>query len=308
MALTLSQLVNDYGSYSGKTLTGNLGSRATVPGSGFSGIQGVPYPNITFIVKVNGTRYASSSWLSQQQNGNPYIHSTSVARVDFRDIGLMSVEDTPYATIEDEKYAEVKAESKLGQSDDEILKFINYLLDGRDGVEPAIPTFGDYGVWDNGDPKGSLIQTIQNPGSGEEYPASPIRVFDSESPTRNKKSWLGSYSSENDLSGAYPGLGFEQTNFDGLLTGSGAQSQTIPPIISEPVEEVDETTDFVLDPIDINFDDIIIDPIDFDFDFDFSDFDFDFDFGDINTDFGFGLGGDVSIGSSNQFTGYGGQL
>jgi hypothetical protein len=29
---------------------------------------------------------------------------------------------------------------------------------------------------------------------------------------------------------------------------------------------------------------------------------FDFGFGDINTDFGFGLGGDVSIGSGNQFT------
>ena len=293
MALTLSQLVNDYGSYSGNTLIGDLGSRATVPGGGFGGVRGVPYDNITFIVKVNGTRYASSRWLSQQQNGNPYIHSTSVARVDARDIGSMSIDKTPFANREDEKYAEVEATSKL-TSDDEILKFINYLLDGKDGTAEAIPTFGSFGVYDNGDPEGSLNQTIQNPGSGEEYEVSPIRVFSSKTISRSKKSWLGSYSSENDLAGVYPGLGFEPTNFDGTLFGPDAQSQSIPAIPSEEVKEVVDLgedfeidlSDFELQPIDINFDD----------------FDFGFGFGDINTDFGFGLGGDVSVGGTNQFT------
>ena len=293
MALTISQLVNDYGSYSGKTLVGELGSRATVPGGGFSGVRGVPYDNITFIVKVNGTRYASSRWLSQQQNGNPYIHRTSVARIDTRDIGLMPIDKSPFANIEDEKYAEVRAKSKLGESDDEILKFINYLLDGKDGTDPAIPTFGSFGVHDNGDPAGSLTQTIQNPGSGEEYEASPIRVFDSNTPSRSKKSWLGSYSSENDLSGIYPGLGFAPTNFDGTLSGPDAQSQSIPAIPSEEVKEVvDLGEDFEIDLSDFTFDDPIeLDPIDFDF-----------GLGNLNLDFGYGLGGDISVGGTGQFT------
>ena len=232
MALTISQLVNDYGSYSGTTLIGERGARASVPNRGFSGVTGVPYPNITFIVRVNGRDYASSSWLATQQNGNPYLHQGSIPRINTRSVNSMPIGLSPFVDKKDEYYAEVNATSKL-EDTDEILKFINYLLDGKDGVDPAIPTFGSYGVWDNGDPKGSLVQTIQNPGSGEEYPVSPIRVFSSQSPTRSKKSWLGSYSSENDLAGVYPGLGFEPTNFDGTLAGEEAQSQTIPPIITD---------------------------------------------------------------------------
>jgi hypothetical protein len=271
MALTIDQLVNDYGSYSGTTLIGERGARATVPNKGFGSVTGVPYPNITFIVRVNGRDYASSSWLSEQQNGNPYLHQGSIPRINTRSVNSMPIGLSPFADKQDEYYAEVDAKSKLDDTD-EILKFINYLLDGKDGVDPAIPTFGDYGVWDNGDPKGSLIQTIQNPGSGEEYPASPIRVFDSKSPTRSKKSWIGSYSSENDLAGVYPGLGFEPTNFDGTLAGEEAQSQSIPPIISdEPVEKTDSNGQQPkIDLSDFNFDDIIIDipPIDLsDFDF-----------------------------------------
>ena len=269
MALTISQLVNDYGSYSGTTLIGERGARASVPNRGFGGVTGVPYPNITFIVRVNGRDYASSSWLAQQQNGNPYLHQGSIPRINTRSVNSMPIGLSPFVDKKDEHYAEVEATSKLDDTN-EILKFINYLLDGKDGVDPAIPTFGSYGVWDNGDPKGSLVQTIQNPGSGEEYPASPIRVFSSQSPTRSKKSWLGSYSSENDLAGVYPGLGFEPTNFDGTLAGEEAQSQTIPPIISdEPVEKTD-TTEFTLEPIEIDLSDFKLDPIDIDL----SDFDF----------------------------------
>ena len=82
MALTLSQLVNDYGSYSGNTLRGLYGASASVPNRGFGDVRGVPYDNITFIIKVNGTKYASSKWLSQQQNGNPYLSSNTVLRID----------------------------------------------------------------------------------------------------------------------------------------------------------------------------------------------------------------------------------
>jgi len=269
MALTISQLVNDYGSYSGTTLIGERGARASVPNRGFSGVTGVPYPNITFIVRVNGRDYASSSWLATQQNGNPYLHQGSIPRINTRSVNSMPIGLSPFVDKKDEYYAGVDATSKLDDTD-EILKFINYLLDGTDGVDPAIPTFGSYGLWDNGDSEESLTQTIQNPGNGEEYEVSPIQVFDSESPTRSKKSWIGSYSSENDLAGVYPGLGFEATGFDGTLAGEEAQSQTIPPIISdEPVEKTD-TTEFILEPIEIDLSDFTFDPIDIDL----SDFNF----------------------------------
>ena len=128
MALSISQLVNDYGSYSGGTLVGELGARANVPSSGWGGVTGVPYPNITFIVRVDGRDYASSAWLASQKNGNPYIHQSSVARVNSRNVGLMSVDATPFANRKDELYAEVKSSTTLALSADKVLSYINYLL------------------------------------------------------------------------------------------------------------------------------------------------------------------------------------
>ncbi len=290
MALTISQLVNDYGSYSGGTLRGELGARANVPSSGWSGVTGVSYPNITFIVRVNGRDYASSAWLASQKNGNPYIHKNSVARVNTRNIGLMSVDDTPFANRTDELYAEVRATTTLGSNDDKVLFYINYLLDGSDESSPAIPLFGSFTAkLASTNPPSSRV--ITSP-TGQTYDVGKVVG------TRGGKSWLGVYQPENDLEGSYPGMTFKATGYDGSVEGPAALAETIPPVPPKDEEPPKEVEPIKLEPIEIEPIDLSqfeLQPLDLGDNFDFG-------FGDINTDFGFGLGGDVSIGNGNQFT------
>ena len=276
MALSISQLVNDYGSYSGKTLIGIRGARKTVPGSGFGGIQGVPYDNITFIVKVNGTRYASSRWLSQQQNGNPYIHKTSVARIDLQDIPYAPIDsitdiigapkelvngvdlkpNVPSAanpkrgTVslkQGEQFAEVNATSKL-TTDDAILSFINDLLSESPDVKPW-KTYGDF------EPKiytgAPAVPAFIENKLGEPFPVGVTTSFG------------GTYNPELDMSAQYPGMEFQRESVS-LLGISGEEARAlsvpnssnsvvdtdeilIPPIEIEPID----LSDFELDPIDL---------------------------------------------------------
>lgn len=278
MALTISQLVNDYGSYSGNTLIGEFGARANVPNPGFSGVTGVPYPNITFIVRVNGSDYASSSWLAQQQNGNPYIHKNSVPRINVQSINGVD-KDTlgpklPGANNDfprDEGYAEVNATSNI-ESTDEVLSFINYLLDGRETVDPAIPTFGDFSpsIWSKSPPNPSVPQQVTNPATNESYP-SGVRVG-----SKRSKSWPGVYSPEDDMKGKYPGMAFKPTDFDGFVFGREAAQQSLPKVIGEEIvdPEISEAVEQMLE-------DFTLEPLDF------GDFDFDFDFGFGDIDLGF---------------------
>lgn len=286
MALSISQLVNDYGTYSGGTLIGQLGARATVPSNGWGGVRGVPYSNITFIVKVNGTDYASSAWLAEQKNGNPYIHQRSVARVNTRNVSSMTIDSTPFANRTDELYAEVRATTTLGKNDDNILKYINYLLDGSDEASKAIPTFGTFTPTLSSNPNPPSNRVITSP-TGKTYDVGKVVG------TRGGQSWLGVYQPENDLEGGYPGMTFKPTGYDGSIGGEEALSVSIPPVPTDVEEEV------VVPPIEIiKQEPLEMEPISFT---DLSDY-LDPIFGDINTDFGFGLGGDVSIGNTNQFT------
>tara|TARA_B100000902_G_C27196405_1_gene856722 strand:+ start:110 stop:1147 length:1038 start_codon:yes stop_codon:yes gene_type:complete len=260
MALTISQLVNDYGSYSGNTLIGEFGARANVPNPGFSGVTGVPYPNITFIVRVNGSDYASSSWLAEQRNGNPYIHKTSVPRINVQSVNGVN-KDTlgpklPGATNDfprDEGYAEVKATSNI-ESTDEVLSFINYLLDGRETVDPAIPTFGSFSpaIWSKSPTNPSVPQQVTNPATDESYD-SGVKVGN-----KGGKSWPGVYSPEDDMRGNYPGMAFKATGFDGFVFGREAAQQSLPKVIGEEIvdpeisEAVDKVLeDFELQPLDL---------------------------------------------------------
>ena len=285
MAITISQLVNDYGSYSGNTLIGERGARANVPNPGFAGVTGVPFPNITFIVRVNGSDYASSAWLSQQRNGNPYIHKNSVPRINVQSINgvnkdTLNLPGMNSDFVRDEGYAEVKAISNISSTND-VLRFINYLLDGKESVDPAIPTFGSFSPSLNLDinPRNpSVPQQVTNPATGESYD-SGLRVG-----TKQGKSWPGVYSPEDDMAGVYPGMAFKQTDFDGFKFGRDAAAQSIPPIKEEEIinEEIQEELDLVFD--DFTLDDIELEPLDLDFDFDF---DFaDFNFGTMNLTMG----------------------
>lgn len=282
MALTISQLINDYGSYSGNTLVGIRGARATVPSSGWGGVTGVPYDNITFIVKVNGTRYASSRWLSQQKNGNPYIHKSSVPRIDFQDIPNAEIDTIkditgttkdrgdgrkPMTLKQGETFAEVDATSKL-TSDDAILSFINDLLSANPDVEP----WNKYGSYE---PKiGVPVPvpgTITSP-TGKTYSVGVTTPFG------------GTYNPELDMAAEYPGMEFDTKPVSLLgLTGEEAAAVAIPPTsavadVTEDGGDVDvvdiakEVEDLMRDrqiePIELN-------PLDFDFGF---------GFGDINMD------------------------
>ena len=251
MALSISQLVNDYGSYSGKTLIGIRGARKTVPGSGFGGIQGVPYDNITFIVKVNGTRYASSRWLSQQQNGNPYIHSTSVARIDLQDIPYAPIEDIidirgvpknmtgkrePLSLKLGEQFAEVNATSKL-TTDDAILSFINDLLSESPDVKP----WDNYG---NFEPK---IYTGTPPGTPPDVPDFIENKLGEPFEVGVRTPYGGTYNPELDMKGLYPGMEFEpkKVSLFGVV-GEAALAVSIP-----PTTEVVDVKEIPIPPIEI---------------------------------------------------------
>lgn len=292
MAITISQLVNDYGSYSGNTLIGEYGARANVPNPGFGGVTGVPFPNITFIVRVNGSDYASSAWLSQQRNGNPYIHKNSVPRINVQSINgvnkdTLTLPGMSANFVRDEGYAEVNAISNISSTND-VLSFINYLLDGKESVDPAIPTFGSFSpsLLSSNPPNPSVPQRVTNPATGESYDSGK-RVG-----TKQDKSWPGVYSPEDDMGGRYPGMAFKPTDFDGFKFGRDAAAQSIPPIKEESIitEEIQEELDLIFD--DFTLDDFELEPFDFDFD--------NFDFGFDNFNFGVGNVNPISSGFGNS--------
>jgi len=267
MALTISQLVNDYGSYSGNTLIGIRGARRTVPGSGFGGIQGVPYDNITFIVKVNGTRYASSRWLSQQQNGNPYIHSFSVARIDLQDIpnapidgiaDILGVPKNMTGTREPltlklgEKFAEVEATSNL-TTDDAILSFINDLLSESPDVKPW-QNYGDF------EPKPRPVAVpgfIENKLGGEPFEVGVTTPYG------------GTYNPELDMAAEYPGMEFRAKEVSLLgVFGEAALAISIPKTTEVvDVEEKAAEEPIKIEPIDLT--PFELQPLDLGGDFDF---------------------------------------
>jgi hypothetical protein len=308
MALTISQLVNDYGSYSGNTLIGIRGARRTVPGSGFGGIQGVPYDNITFIVKVNGTRYASSRWLSQQRNGNPYIHKTSVARIDLQDIpnapidgiaDILGVPKNMTGTREPltlklgEKFAEVEATSNL-TTDDAILSFINDLLSESPDVKPW-QNYGDF------EPKPRPVAVpgfIENKLGGEPFEVGVTTPYG------------GTYNPELDMSAAYPGMEFKKKTISLLgVEGDAALAISIPKT-TEVVDVKEEATEPIkIDPIDLS--DLDFGPLDLgDFDFGFGNIDlgnFNMTMGNLNpVSSGFGDFNNTGLASLNALSNEGG--
>jgi len=309
MALTISQLVNDYGSYSGKTLVGDRGSRANVPGGGFGGVTGVPYDNITFIVKVNGTRYASSKWLSQQQNGNPYIHSFSVARIDLQDIPnapIDSITDIlgvpknmtgkdgdrePLTLKLGEKFAEVEATSNL-TADDAILSFINDLLSESPDVKPW-QNYGDFVPMPR--PTKPLRGAIENP-LGTPFDVGVITPYG------------GNYNPELDMKGEYPGMEFQAKTGVNLLGVEGDDAFAIS--IPKTTEVVDVKEEPIkIEPIDLSS--LIIPPLDLgDFDFGFGNLDlgnFNMTMGNLNpVSSGFGDFNNTGLASLNALSNEGG--
>lgn len=287
-------LTNTYGSYSGNTLIGELGSRGSVPNSGFGGVQGVSYPSLTFIVEIDGQKYASSQWLAQQRS-NPYKSQTTVAGAGLRiklndaiDVGV----DNQGQTLEDqEAYAEVMVSKNL-KSVDDVLQHIAWLVD--ENID-SLRTVTDYGNWEwkYDTSPGRDATTITDP-LGNTYSIG-ITYTGYTSPVAG--GFVGKYNADSDYKAIRPGLQFERGPFDGTKEGAEALAPTegITSDVLKPV--IDKDTNTLTEPLMLNPNTpIVVDPIDL------YPRALDFGFGDINTDFGFGLGGDVSVGGSNQFT------
>jgi hypothetical protein len=234
-------LTNDYGSYSGNTLIGELGSRGNVPNSGFGGVKGVPYPSITFIVEIDGQKYASSQWLSQQRS-NPYKSQSTVAGAGLKfslndaiDVGV----DNQGQTLEDqETYAEVSVTKNL-KSVDDVLKHIAWLVD--ENID-ALRTVTDYGNWEwkYDTSPGREATTITDP-VGNTY---PIGITYTGYSSDVAGGFVGKYNADSDYRAIRPGLQFEQGPFDGTKEGAEALTpvQQVKSDVVKPVKDKDTNT------------------------------------------------------------------
>lgn len=236
MATTLDDLINDYGSYSGNTLIGERGARASIPNRGFSGVSGVPYDNITFIVEIDGKKYASSKWLATQKN-TPYQDQNNVAGagLSIRTASATRIDsDNQGQTLQDqERYAEVTVSKNLKSADD-ILKHINWLVSDGD----ALRSVADYGSWkwDYDTTPNREATTIMSP-LGTEFTVG-VTYTGFTSPIAG--GFVGKYNADSDYRGIDPGLRFKGTGWDGTVAGEAALTQE-PTTTSETVEVVTET-------------------------------------------------------------------
>lgn len=236
MAITLNDLINDYGSYSGNTLVGERGARANIPNAGFGGVSGVPYDNITFIVEIDGKKYASSKWLATQKN-TPYQDQNNVAGagLSIRTASATRIDsDNQGQTLQDqERYAEVTVSKNLKSADD-ILKHINWLVSDGD----ALRSVSDYGSWQwDYDTTPSREATIITSPLGTEFTVG-VTYTGFTSPIAG--GFVGKYNADSDYRGIDPGLRFKATGWDGTVAGEAALTQE-PKTTSETVEVVTET-------------------------------------------------------------------
>ena len=133
MAITsLSEVQNDYGSYRGNSLVGELGSVGTVPNNGLDNIVGKPYPFLNgIILQIEGVLYTDSGYLNALKTvGNPYISKRSLPIIPLKlddltelveDVVVYEGEDGPvYRT----QYAEANVTKRMSTVDD-ILNYLN---------------------------------------------------------------------------------------------------------------------------------------------------------------------------------------
>ena len=264
MAITsLSEVQNDYGSYRGNSLVGDLGSVGSVPNNGLENIVGKPYPFLNgIILNIGGVLYTDSGYLNAlKAAGNPYISKRSLPTVPLQlsDLTTLVEDQVVYGIGSDAvlrtQYAEANVTRRMNSVDD-ILRYLNDFFNPNT-TDTVLGAEG-FGSWD--------LSLISN------------------------------YDVELDVVGLYPGFEFEPFGEDLQPPPSSPPTQTEPKL-AEPIITVDVETegDIPIIPIDIGPIDILpldIGPLDIgNFDFDFSNLDF--GFGDFNTNTVYGLGGNT---------------
>lgn len=244
MAINLNTLVNDYGTYTGNSLVGELGSTANIPNKGFTGVRGVAYDNITFIIEIDGIKYASSKWLSQQQN-TPYQDESTVAgaglKISTSQATTIPADNQGQTLSQQENYAEVRVSKNLKTADD-ILKHINWLVDDGDSLRSV----GEYGSWQwNYDTTPGRNSTIITSPLGTEFEVG-VTYTGFSSPIAG--GFVGKYNADTDYRGSSPGLRFSGTGWDGTVSGESALTQ-IPTTTSETTQVVNEVDSTIIDDV-----------------------------------------------------------
>tara|TARA_B100000900_G_scaffold292974_1_gene251743 strand:+ start:2772 stop:3692 length:921 start_codon:yes stop_codon:yes gene_type:complete len=201
--ISLSDITNQYGTYSGNSLRGELGSIGSVQNDGLEGITGVNFPYLSeLIVKINGAAYTYSGYLnSLKLLGNPYISKSTIPTID---VTLASVtrqepDVIVHGSTTRTRYAEVAVTGKLSTVND-VLRYLNDFFNPNTTDTVLVP---------------------QSIGS--------FRIFTT------------SYSADLDVSGMYPGLEFE--TFEDIGTATSVTISTPPtitqPKVAEPPVKVD---------------------------------------------------------------------
>ena len=199
--ISLSDITNQYGTYSGNSLRGKLGSVGSVQNDGLEGINGVNFPYLSeLIVKINGASYTYSGYLnSLKRLGNPYISKSTIPTID---VTLASVtrqepDVIVHGSTTRTRYAEVAVTRKLNTVND-VLRYLN------DFFNPNVT---------------DTVLSPQTIGS--------FRIFTT------------SYSADLDVSGMYPGLEFE--TYEDIAVATTVKLSTPPTIttVKEPEPPVE---------------------------------------------------------------------
>ena len=143
--LSLSEVQNDYGTYRGNSLVGELGSIGTVPNAGLEGINGVNAPFLNGIVlKIDNTLYTDSGYLNQLKlSGNPYIDINTLPTVvvtlnQLTSFGNEPVVDGFGGLVSQSVYAETSGFLPMS-SVDKVLQYLNDFFNPNTTDRTLIP-------------------------------------------------------------------------------------------------------------------------------------------------------------------------
>ena len=263
--LSLSEVTNDYGSYRGNSLIGERGTAVTVPNDGLEGIVGKPYPFLNgVILEIEGTLYTDQGYLNALKvAGNPYISKRSL----------------PVVSLKLKDLTDLVPDIKVYDEDGPVYR-TQY---AEANVTKRMSTIDDILFYLNDFFNPNTTDTVLDPNV--------IGSFN-----------LGttSYSADLDVNGLYPGLEFE--TLEDIKSATTIKVST-PPTQTEPKKQEPKVEVKVPEEKPLS---VVIPPQKTETKFKTSTgitINTPIEIGDINTNFGFGLGGDVSVGGTNQFTG-----
>lgn len=174
--LSLSDVTNDYGSYRGNSLVGERGTVVTINNPGLDGIIGVPYPNLNnIIIKIGGSYYTYDRYLNALKlAGNPYVNIETLPIIAF-DLSQLT-EELEETIVHGDVTRTQYAEVVVKERLSTIDNILNYLND-----------------FFNPDTDDTVLDPVV------------IGKWDLET---------SSYSADIDITGAYPGLQFEENGLD----------------------------------------------------------------------------------------------